>query len=77
MVSHLYFLIIANDELRKRLSCYGSDVADLLCETRLWESAHSDWSDWTTATRIVAVKRLYLAHLRQEYSQYEEYRNIF
>ncbi len=76
MVSRLNFLIAANGALQGRMSSYGSDVAGLLTEARLWSSSHSDRSDWTVASRTVAVKLLYLAHLRQEYSQYEEYRSV-
>jgi hypothetical protein len=76
MTSRLFFLITANENLRARLSGNTSDVAEILSATRLWSAVHSDRSNWTMASRAVAVKLLYLAHLRQEYSQYEDYLSI-
>lgn len=77
MVSRLYFLIAATDELRTRLAGTAPEVAELLTVTRLWSSAHAVRSNWSVASRTVAVKVLFLANILQEYLPDDECRNIF
>jgi hypothetical protein len=76
MMSRLYFLITATDSLRSRLAGSGSDVAELLTETRLWSASHADLSNWATASRTVAVKLLFLADILQEMLDDVEFKTI-
>jgi hypothetical protein len=76
MMHQLCYVIRAKEALRKAMSAYKSELADVLLEPEVITQTEPDRASWSRGDRALQIKILFLAWLRSEYGDTDEWKGV-